>query len=57
MEGDNTIICNIEGNCPNEGEDLLIKKDPSPNYGILYPNSLFYGGFSKSNNERCRNDN
>jgi len=41
MEGDNTIICNIEGNCPNEGEDLLIKKDPSPNYGILYPNSLF----------------
>ena len=46
---DNTILCNIEGICPREEEDIIIKADPSPNYSILFPNSLFYFDFINKN--------
>ena len=45
---DNTILCNSNV-CPNEGDDLEIKADPTPIYNVISPNSIFFEGFSGGN--------
>ena len=52
LSDENKIIsCNINDipKCPNDKDDLLITSNPSPNYGALYPNSIFYEGFIDKN--------
>jgi hypothetical protein len=45
---DKTISC-LADVCPNEGDDIEIKSDPSPIYNVLSPNSIWFEGFSNIN--------
>ena len=45
FDKDKIILCDIEKYCPNEEDDLIIESNPSQNYGILFPNTIWYEKF------------
>ena len=44
LSPENIITCNTSGKL-SEDDDIIIESDPSPNYGLFYPNSLYFINF------------
>ena len=52
---ENPIICNVDI-CPNEEDDININNNPDPDYDSLYPNTIYFENFAKSNTTTIIND-
>ena len=44
LSQDNIITCHTRGKL-SEDDDIIIESDPSPNYSLFYPNSLYFINF------------